>query len=37
MTVTSVLFLVFGGIVLWGGLALTLVISLRADKDSDNE
>jgi hypothetical protein len=37
MTLTSVLFLFFGALVLWGGLALTLSISLRADKDKDNK
>ncbi len=32
MTLTSILFLAFGALVLWGGLVLTLTISLRADK-----
>jgi hypothetical protein len=37
MNLTSVLFLTFGALVLWGGLALTLSISLRAEKDGKNK
>lgn len=33
MTVTSVLVLLFGALVLWGGLALALSIALRAGKN----
>lgn len=29
MTLTSILFLLFGAVVLWGGLATTLVIALK--------
>lgn len=32
MTATSILFLLFGAIVLWGGLVVTLSISLRSGK-----
>lgn len=34
MTGTSIAFFLFGAIVLWGGLAVTLTIALKSDKES---
>jgi hypothetical protein len=32
MTATSIAFFLFGALVLWGGLAVTLVIAIRGEK-----
>lgn len=31
MTATSIVFFLFGAIVLWGGLAVTLTIAIKSD------
>jgi len=33
MTPTAIIFFLFGAVVLWGGLATTLVIALRKGKE----